>query len=299
MTQSTWGFGPWGMIPWGLGLGGAPASTYLQAAIAVRENVVRLYLTVELEFTGLFGPNDAGDATHYVITPIAGTIGRDGLPCRPVIAVLAENVDDAGHPGTVVDVTVDRPFSSFSAQYNVAVSNLVSLDPVVLNPSNASATFFGSYMPAADLSIDGSLPTRDFAHPDTLTAELDPLPEAGSEDILGTIPIDSTGDYAVDEGSVNLAKRVFRRLLTTKNKFLHAKGYGASAPNFLKMLARAATRQSFAAEAEAQIRQEPDVAAAVVRVVADTLQPDLGRFQVLVKPKVGRPVKVDVPFQAV
>ncbi len=299
MTLSTWGFGPWGSIPWGLGMSGSPASVDLQSAIAVRENVVRPFFTAELGFTGLLGPDDAGDPDHYIVSPVAGTVGSDSLPCRPVLVLLAEDVDDQGHPGTVVDLTVDRPFSPYPAQYLVTVNNLVSLDSGILNPSNASATFFGSFMPAPDLQVDGSLPTRDIAHPDTLTAQLDPLPDAGNELVLGTIPVDASGDYGIDEGIVSLTKRVFRRVLTARDRFLHARGYGAGASTFLKLLARASTRQAFASEAEAQLRQEPDVAAARVRVVSDDLQPDLGRFTILVRPKVGRPVKLDVPFRAV
>lgn len=302
MTVSGWGEGSWGEVPWGLGVPGSPVpppSTYLIAAIAVRENVVRLYFTAELEFTGLFGPNDAGDPTHYIITPVAGTFGRDGLPCRSVSPIVAADVDDEGHPGTVIDVTVDRPFSPYPAAYTVSVNNLVSVDSGVLNPSNSTATYFGSKQPPADLAPDGATPSRDIAHPDTLFAELDPLPDAGDESVLGSIPVDSTGDYAFDEGLTSLAKRVFRRFVTATSAFLHASGYGVGVGGHLKKLATPAVRQAIAAAAESQIALEPDVAAVSVRATFDPLAPSLGRFVVLVRPKVGQPRRFDVPFEIV
>lgn len=290
-----WGTGPWGMFPWGGGF--APESAQLAEAVAVRENVVRAFFSAELEFTGLLGTNDAGDPSHYSVAPTPGTVGSDGLPARPVTAILAELVDDAGFPGTIVDLTLDRRLSPYPAAYDLTVHDLVTLASVLLTPVNAHAAFPGVQQPPPQLTVDQALPTRDFAHPDTLSGELDPLPSAGDPNVLGTIPVGSDGDYAVDAGVQNLKKRIFRRLTTTKSRFLHlGAGYGVGVQNFLKLLATAGVRQQIAADAQAQIAQEPGVKKVVVKMLFDPAVPELTRLVVLVRPTAGKPVRIDAPF---
>lgn len=292
-----WGSGPWGAFPWGLGGGAAPASANLSLAIAVRENVVELFFTAELEITGVLGANDAGDPLHYTITPVAGSVGYDGLPARTVTVLKVENVEDEGHAGTILDLTLDRALSPFPARYLVTVQNLVTLTLVVLTPSNASANFYGVKQPERDPTPEGILPSRDIAHPDTLSSALDPLPNATDPLVLGTIPVDSSGDYATDEGIASMRKRIFRRLFALPNRFVHlGAGYGAGIQAFLKMISSPTVRQKVATAAEAQIGQEPDVAKVKVKIQFDRNRPDIARFVVLVKPTVGAPRRFDVPL---
>jgi len=299
MPDSGWGSAPWGGFPWGLAGGVTPASVELAEAVAIRENMVQLFFVEELEFTGLLGLNDASDPTHYAVTPVAGTIGSDGLPARSVGVLLVENVADGGIPGSIVNLTLDRPLSPYPAQYLVTVQNLVTIPMTVLNPTNANATFFGTQQPAPNLTVQQSLPSRDIAHPDTLEAALDPLPNAQDPTVLGSIPTGSDGDYAFDEGIVNLKKRVFRRLTTTKGRFLHlGASYGVGVQNYLKRLNIPSVRQQIAADAESQISQEPDVQKVKVRVVVSVDVPEQSRFVILIKPVAGKPVRFDAPLIA-
>jgi hypothetical protein len=261
--------------------------------------VVQLFFTAELQFTGLNDFNDAGDPSHYVITPVAGTVGSDGLPARPVTAVLVESVEPGGSgiPGTILNLILDRPLSPYPAEYLVVVENLVTIDFIPLDPMNSNATFLGTQQPPPQLTVDQALPTRDFAHPDTLEAQLDPLPSAGDPAVLGTFPVGSDGDYAADSGTPNLKKRIYRRITTTKNRFLHlGNGYGVGVQNFSKMLATAGVRQQIAADLQAQIAQEPDVKKVAVRMVFDPAFPELTRIVVLVRPTAGKPVRFDAPL---
>lgn len=299
MPSTGWGSQPWAQFPWGLGGGLTPSSAELSAAVPIRENVVQLFFTAELVFTGLNDFDDAGDPSHYSISPVPGTKGSDGLPARKVTAVLVDSVEPGGEgiPGTVLNLTLDRPMSPYPAQYTVTVQNLVTIDSIPLNPLNATATFFGTQQPPPELTVEQALPTRDFSHPDTLEAQLDPLPGAGDPQLLGAFPVGSDGDYAADAGVVNLKKRIFRRLTTTKGRFLHlGSAYGVGAQNFLKLLATAGVRQQIAADAQAQIAQEPDVRKVVVRTVFDPTVPELTRFVILVQPTAGKPVRFDAPL---
>lgn len=289
-----WGFGPWGAVEWG---GGTIAELRLLGAQPYRENVVRLTFNVAPAFVGDLGPNDAYDPDRYDIVPIAGTM-PDGSDPRPVYPIVIESVPLAGSLGTIVDVTVDRRFSPYPAQYRISVNQLVSVYGGILTATSAQfdGMLQGEPPPRRDLKV----PSRDIANPQTRSALFDPLPVTDDELILGTIPVDDQGDYAFDEGITNLKKRIFRRVVTRKGAFAHLPEYGVGLPQQLKRLSTVSARAELAAETQKQIAEEPDVERVAVRVIADPQKPSLFRLRIRVKAKVSEaPVDVDVPFSPI
>jgi len=138
--------------------------------------------------------------------------------------------------------------------------------------------------------------TRDFANPQTLGGAVASglaMPDAA---LLGTFRIDATGDYAFDEGTETIRKRVIRRLVTAKGGFAHLPTYGVGITALGKRLAVAATLAAVAADAEAQILNEPDVAEVSVRPVVDATAPSIVRFQIRVRTKEGKAAEFSVPF---
>jgi len=275
-----WGMLPWGAGPWGSGSG---VALQLQRALAVRENVVRLFFNEAPLFTRLLTPTDASNPERYTITAIAGSSGRDGQPTRDVRAVLVEQAAIPESFGSVLDVTVDRPFSPWGAMYIVACNQLVTTSGNLLDPNKSSASFAGVYRELRQASLADPVPSRDFANPSTYTAQLDPLPQAGDPLALGVIPVGSDGDYAFDHGIPQIKKRIFRRLLTRKGAFPTLPEYGIGVPSYGKHLSIAGVRQQLAAEAERQIGQEPDVEAVKVQVVTDKKNPNVTVFQIKVR----------------
>lgn len=232
-------------------------------ATAVRENVARLTFSRTVQMSGLL---DAGDGTlksHYAFAEDDTTVGLDGSPARPVRAVYATR----GPIDTQVDVVIDRPFTPYPSVYEVLVQGLIADSGVVL-PGIEAATFFGLYRgiraPVADLVV----PSRDFANPQSLSGLVGTLPNTTDARQLGTLPIDETGDLAYDEGLVSYKKRVFRRLTTPLGRYLHLPNYGVTIYQRIKQLARPGLVQSLAAEAEQQIRQEPETLGVAVTIVS-------------------------------
>jgi hypothetical protein len=154
------------------------------------------------------------------------------------------------------------------------------------------------YKQLARPSLDCAIPSRDIASPQTLSSFSDPLPNVNSV-VLGSFAIDDNGDYAFDEGLVNLKKRIYRRLIFKPGSFPHMPTYGVGVPTYAKQLNTAATRGKLASEAETQISKEPDVEKCVVQIVTDSDVPSLVRFRILVRTKLGQQAKFDVPFAAV
>lgn len=293
-VETGWGSG-WGPVPWG---GGAPTDLQLVGAQAVCENVVRLQFNNPPLFSRQLDLHDASNRKRYLVRAVEGSVGDDGLPCRPVLPATAEPVVEAGAGGLLVDLTVDRPFSPYPARYVVSTNNLVTVAGYPMNVCFAQAPFLGLLQGSTPVSPDAAVGGRDFARPDTLSAMLDPLPSAGDPLVLGTLPTDASGDYAFDEGMTNLKKRIYRRLLTTKGRFAHLPLYGVGAGSYIKMLGRSGTRQALAADAQSQISQEPDVVKCAVRLVY-AADPSIGRFVVLVRTTGGGVFRFDVPFSAV
>ena len=291
MTQG-WGAGEWGRSFWGVGSG----PLQLIDAEPVRENVVRLFFNAVPKFTGILDPHDASSAERYQIVIVAGTLPF-GVDPRPVSPILASVAEVAGAGGTQIDLTVDRPFSPYTARYLVSVNQLQTTDGGLLDPAFCCQEFDGLLGQRGVRNRSLALPSRDIANPQTFQAMLDPLPVTNDPLVLGSIPVDDSGDYAFDEGVTSLKKRIFRRLVTTPGKFSHLPEYGVGLPQQLKQLNTFAKRVEMQAEIEKQILQEPDVDAVSAQVVSDLDTPGLFRVRLRVRAKVSdSPVDMDLPF---
>jgi hypothetical protein len=272
VTQHSWGGGGWGRTPWG---GGSSLSAPMEllSAIAIAENVVELTFSEVPFFSGLLDANDGSVASHYSMAPVQGTVGLDGSPVRPCAVLFAV----PGALATQIDLILDRPMTPIPAAYTVTVSGLVDANtrtPMV----GAAFSFPALYRRIVPPQLDTTLPSRDIANPQTGQALLDPLPNTTDPTQLGTFVVDELHDYAFDEGLTALKKRVFRRWLTRKNGFAHLPGYGIGVREFGKRLASPAVRSRIAADAQAQIGQEPEVASVVVTSITPAATPMLCRF---------------------
>lgn len=299
MIDVTYGSGEYGStLPWG-GAGFDGDTPSFVSCDAIRENMFRLGFTSTIEFTRLENVRDGSVVSKYIVAPIAGTTGMDALPCQPVFVaeVLLASAADVGTSfGKYIDIVTDRPMSPYPARYAVSVSRLYIVDSSI-EISGTLATF-AAYKQLCPPLLDTVIPSRDVASPQTLQSFSDPLPRADAL-ILGSFAVDDNGDYAYDEGIVNLKKRVFRRLIFKPGSFPHMPDYGVGISTYAKTIGTAAVRSNLAALAETQISLEPDVAKVVVRVVNDPSVPSLVRFRVLVQTKSGQQTKFEVPFSAV
>lgn len=294
--MSGWGSGPWGYGAWGLGTGDP---LRLLSAQAIKENVVELVFNEMPYFSQTLEVHDASNPRRYQIVELQSE-GRDGLTARPVRPVLVEVAKIAESFGRVLHVTVDRPMSPTPSRYRMVVNQLVTSAGALLDSSKTSSEFLGVYRELRPQSMSSPTPSRDLANPQTYSAQLDPIPQAGDPLFLGVIPIDASGDYAFDDGITQLKKRIFRRLLTKPGTFPANPEYGIGVPSYGKRLAIAGVRQKLASEAQKQIAAEPDVAAVSVRVVTDAANPSVTLFQIRVRPagSAGN-VNFDVPFAPV
>ena len=248
-----WGGGAFGLTPWG---GGAGDTLSLIAAIAVRENVVRLEFDATLVFTGILDPYDASNRARYAITCIPNTYGIDGELCRVVRVVTASLAEVDGAQGKLIDLTVDRPFSHYPAQYRVSANNLMSVDGAPLESSATSIVFFGLQRQREVNSTETALPARDIANLPTIEM----VGDGSAELVLGSFSVDSSGDYANDDEVNSLRKRILRRFFTKQGAFAHLPGYGIGLQDYGKRLGSSTVRQRIASEAEKQLFQEPEIA---------------------------------------
>jgi hypothetical protein len=267
-----------------------PSTVALSAVLAPSENVVRLVFTSPPFFSGLLEPTDASSAAHYSVAAVAGTFGLDGTPARAVTVVsVAQNL--AVDPtGATLDLTLDRPMTPAYAQYVVSATGLADSSGNPMAPDPQSSGFVSNYRQIVPPSREAT-PSRDIANPQDGTAQQAPRPIS-----LGTFNVDDTGDYALDQGLTSLKKRILRRLVTAVGGFAHLPGYGVGIPAMGKKLARAAVLSKKAADAQAQILLEPEVATCSVTTKIDPEFPGLVFFLVNVQTKTGQPFRVAVPF---
>lgn len=249
MTAGGWGGGRVGSTPWGGG--GEADSLTLDSAIAVRENVVRLGFNIPPLLTGILDPQDGSSRHRYSIVAVDGTIGMDGQSSRPVKVVGASRalVVEAG--GTFVDVSMDRGFSPFPAQYRITVNNLYATDGTVLDTATASRIFYGLQRERIPATTDVAMMTRDLATPSVVTED--------DRIVLGAFTVNETGDLAFDEGLATLKKRIRRRIFTKRGAFTFLPTYGVGLAASIKKLNSAATRNRIAVDTEEQVRREPEI----------------------------------------
>jgi hypothetical protein len=278
-------------MPWG---GGSTAAIDLLAALAVRENVVRLSFSAPVYYSGLLDSPDASRVDKFTVAVVAGTVGMDGSAVRAVTVVYSQlpgEIDglSAAQVGYFLDLVLDRPMTPHPALYLASVAGVFSSD--LSDEVSASVQVPAVFRKLAVPQADVPRLSRDFANAQAgvIASDGDPLN-------LGTLRVDDTGDYAFDEGLTNFRKRAIRRLVTRKGGFAHLPTYGVGVPYEGKRLATSAVLSRLAADAEAQIGLEPEAAAVRVRPVVDPSVPGLVRFPVVIKPKVGKPQAFDVPF---
>lgn len=258
----------------------------LVTALALRENLVRLTFDQPVYFTNVLDPGDASNVVRYALAAKSDTIGSDGMPPRGVLPALAEHPSPA-----VIDLWTDRKMSPYPSRYIVALNGLladVTLDPLGVSQKEFYGLRAGVPVPSPDRAVSNA----DLANPQTLSGALDPLALPTSA-VLGTLPVDDTGDLAKDEGLASYKKRVIRRLTTRKGRFKHAPTYGTLMLESVKLLARPGLLQSLAADAEDQIRQEPETIAVKVQIVA---QGSIAFYRIRVRCSFGQTVDMTVPI---
>ena len=280
----------WGSSGWGASGWGAPTladALTILSAVAVRENCVRLTFNLILAYTDVRGLVDAADPDNYVIEPVEDTIGEDGLPPRPVFPVLVEQVKRPDVNGKAIDVWLDRRLSPYPAQYRVRGVRSVAANGAAL--SSLIAVFHGVTW-APPTPENATTPATDIANPGYESASI-----PGSTQILGVYPTTSQGDYATDQGLVSYKKRIFRRLTTRRGRFAHLPNYGVGLLDQIKRLAKPSIKQTIAAQAEAQIREEPETLDVRVTITSDANTPGLFRFRVQARTGVYGTVNLDIP----
>jgi len=286
-------------------LGGAPSLVVL-SALAIAENVVQIQFNLPVYYSGLQDPPDSSNSDLYTLTPVAGTVGYDGNPTRPVsvasvaVSLAGQTLPANAIAGTCLDLTLDRPMTPFPSQYVISAEGLFSADlGEALSGSMNSAQLFGLFKGLIPASVELPTPTRDFSNPQSLAAAQSNLPVPSNPSFLGVFSVDDTGDYAFDSGMISFKKRVYRRLITNPGGFLHlGQSYGVGIPAQGKKLARAAVVQALAGAAESQIGQEPETQAVKVLVALDPNNPGLVRFNIAIQTKGGQSQKYSAPFQA-
>lgn len=237
-----WGSSSWGSSPWGTG----GEELQLLAAQPIHENVLRLEFNVAPRLSFLSDPRDGALPDRYSATPVDGTVGRDGLPPRSVTPFSIARAAVALSRGRFVDVTVDRRLSPYPARYLVAVNRLVAFDGMPLDPARTSAEADGLRR-----ALPVNLATRSIGRTD-LAGTIEP------PDGSPYVPADASGDVATDRGLASYRKRVLRRLLTRRGAFAHLPGYGVGTAAQIKRLATPSVRARLVADAEEQIRREPE-----------------------------------------
>lgn len=298
MTQSGYGASGWGSSGWGSPSNAAPR---LLTALAVSENVVQLTFSAPVYYSGLLDYPDASNRRRYGFNPVAGTFGQDGTATKPVgVASVAVVRAPGQFLGQVLDVTTDRPMTPSPGQYVVLVNGLFGLDGVTpVNPSYVSATFTSVFKQLQPPQLATTSPRGDVAMPqgqDEILAGLVPNPSAIT---LGSFVV-ANGDYATQAGIAEYKGRVFRRLVTTLDAFLHLAGrnYGAGLLGYGKRLGSAQTRTKLAGSIEQQVGMEPETAAVSCKTTPKPGSPGEYYLVLLAKTKFGTALKVVAPVNA-
>lgn len=283
-----WGTGGWGTSGWGVP---GPSDLFtLRSAVAVRENCVRLTFNLPLRFTNVRGLIDAADPKNYLFEGDETTLGEDGLPPRHVLPILVELSDVVGSGGRAVDVWLDRRLSPYPAMYWASCIRTLAANGALLD--DAFAAFAGLTW-APSVLAGATTPATDIANPGYESAAI-----PGASQILGVYPTTTTGDYGTDQGIASYKKRIVRRITTRRGAFAHLSGYGVGLLDEVKRLALPATRQRMAAEAEAQIKQEPETLDVAITITASSTHPGLFFFRVKARTSVFGTVSLDIPVSA-
>lgn len=294
--SGAWGSGTWGNGSWG---GGVPTDPItIVDCQPIRENVIRVEFDMVLFHTGLLEGKDSSRLEKWVVTADPSTTGISGEAARAVRVVKVELTGEDGGVapedyGRFASLILDRPMTPWPAVYSVAWSDIWGAEST--SGTTGSATMLAAYRRIEPPTIEAPRRSRDFANPQNVRLGRGSFPDP--ELVLGTFGIADDGDYAMDEGEASLKKRILRRVMTRKNAFVHLPGYGVGVPEHAKKLGRGAVISSLRADAEAQIGEEPDVAATRVVIVQEPNEPGLVKFRIAVRPRFGRPFAFESPFE--
>lgn len=269
----------WGQSPWG-GPGFGPT-----AALAIRENVIRIAFSDLIYASDLGDEKDAVRSGVYVVTPFLLSVGNDGTNARPVrvVNVNAPTVVDGIPPefeGRWLDLTLDRPMTPFPAAYQVAVSGVWSADKSTLAGS-ATLDVDAVYRQLSVPTVAPRAESRDLANPQTIGGAKASSVRDPYAAILGTFQVDDSGDYAFDSGLESFRKRVIRRCITKENGFAHLPGYGASLVQQGKKLGTAARLAKLVANIEQQVALDPECVSASARIIRSTANPSFARVELV------------------
>lgn len=287
-----WGSGPWGSVPWGSG-----AFPTLRAIFvaAIQENVVRVTFDRVVRYTNQFNPHDAANLKRWAMAADTNTRDDKGIPPHEVTPVLVRK--PVYGDTYFLDVVTDRNMSSFPAVYTITMNELRGKDGSALVLQ--TVPFYATYRRVQVADPQFVFANRDIANPQVFSA-LTGLPQGTTSTSaqLGTFRNDATGDVAFDEGITSFKKRVIRRLITKRAGFAHLQSYGVGLPESIKQLARVGLRARLAADAEDQIRQEPETASAGVTI--NELAVGVYAYSVIVRMRTGQQLEfaVGVPGNA-
>lgn len=243
------GFGGFGFGPSVFGLGG-PISVV--RALAVAGQVVRVVFDEEPLHRSPAGASDALNPGNYVFTVPGGNatapvaVGIDVNPIEGPARGVGNGSDPSVADERGVDVHVDRQLV-VGVDYLVTVQNIQSMAGGTLG-APTSATFGG-----VTLLEETKLPSRiqdlvDFANPP----------------FTGGYIVDDSGDIAPEDPDVGLRKRIYRRMTTRKGAFRWLPNYGSTID--LKELGTVANIAAAQTDLTQQVKQEPDVVSASVRI---------------------------------
>ena len=294
VAPGAWGAGGFGVGPWGgaPGVGPAPpAAITMVNAIAVAENVVRVWLSERPYADGIGSPFDALNAAHYSFAVVGGT-GLDGKPARPVAPAWVKRceVDD-----TALDVTTDRMLSPYPCEYTITATSLMGDVTGGILVADA-ATFKGLLRTVENALASSALRSRDLATPQAVSDTLDPLPDPIAA-VMGSFNADSTGDYAHDEGLTAYKKRIMRRIYCRKRRFVFLPPeWGVGVVDELKRKNSPDRREAIRSDIHSQVMQEPETADCLVETLLSTASNSVVSYHIYAKTHDGRALDMTLPF---
>ena len=230
-----------------MGLGGSFA---VSRAIAVGGQVVRVVYTQEPKHKSGSAIDDGRNPANYGIEITAG----DGAD----LMIVGVKPDVVAWPafGLLVatefalDIQTDCSMV-VGLQYLVTVkSPVVAADGTAIG-SPYSAAFIGAARPARTRQIRRKIGLVDFA----------------SDPFVGGIMVDSSGDWASQEGLAGTRKRIWRIALTGLGKFSFLKNFGLKYD--IKKPATVSILGGLRTDLKQQIAAQPDVASSETSVVMD------------------------------
>jgi len=293
MSGTGFGGAAWGESGWG---GPVSELPQLISAIAVAENVVQLTFNQPIYFTGLLDGPDASNRRRYTFAPVPGSTGMDGTAAKPIGPASVAVVQVPGQLlGSIINVTTDRPMTPSPAQYTVACNGLFGSDGIT-PLSVTGATFTSVFKVIQAPQVETLTPRGDLAMPQSQEAILTGVVGDPASITLGSFVV-SGGDYATQAGIVEYKERLYRRMVSVRDSFLHlaGKGYGAGLLTYGKQLGTAARRAALQGSIEQQAGLEPETTAVSCKTVPSGQNPGLLFLVLLAKTKFGKPVKVVAP----